>query len=127
MNYILDMEPAKTLTVYYDGACPVCSREIGVYRSCAGADRIEWVDIAAPGQPETVAADLTRRSALARFYVRAADGKLVSGAAAFAALWRALPAWRLVGRAASWPPIACALELLYRGFLRLRRRHASEQ
>ncbi|MCM0021456.1 MAG: DUF393 domain-containing protein, partial [Tagaea sp.] len=91
------------------------------------AERIEWVDIAAPGQPEAVAADLTRRAALARFHVRAADGTLVSGAAAFAALWRTLPAWRVVGRVASWFPIARALEFLYRGFLRLRRRHASEQ
>ena len=121
------MEPAKTLTVYYDGACPVCSREIGVYRGCAGAERIEWVDVAAPGQLETVAADLTRSAALARFHVRTADGTLVSGAAAFAELWRTLPAWRVVGRLASWSPIASALELLYRGFLRLRRRHASEQ
>lgn len=116
------MEPAKTLTVYYDGACPVCSREIGVYRGCAGAERIAWVDVAAADAPPLVADDLSRAQAMARFHVRAEDGTLVSGAAAFAALWRALPGWRWAGRVATLPLIAGALEALYRGFLALRRR-----
>jgi predicted DCC family thiol-disulfide oxidoreductase YuxK len=116
------MEPVKSLTVYYDGACPVCSREIGVYRGCAGAERIAWVDVGAPDAAEKIADDLARDRALARFHVRAADGTLVSGAAAFAALWCALPAWHWLGRMASLPPITRLLELLYRGFLALRRR-----
>lgn len=116
------METAKTLTVYYDGACPICAREIGMYRGCAGAERIDWVDVGVAGAPEKVADDLSRDQALARFHVRAEDGRLVSGAAAFATLWRALPAWRRIGRVASWPPIGRALDALYRGFLALRRR-----
>jgi predicted DCC family thiol-disulfide oxidoreductase YuxK len=116
------MDSAKTLTVYYDGACPICSREIGMYRGCDGAERIEWIDVGTARAPEAIAADLSRDDARARFHVRAADGSLVSGAAAFAALWRALPAWRRLGKLAAWPPATRLLEILYRGFLALRRR-----
>ena len=31
--------------VLYDGACPVCSREIAHYRRRKGSERINWVDI----------------------------------------------------------------------------------
>jgi len=34
------MSGQTRLTVYYDGACPVCSREMGFYQRQAGADDI---------------------------------------------------------------------------------------
>jgi predicted DCC family thiol-disulfide oxidoreductase YuxK len=114
------METAKPVTVYYDGACPVCTREIGVYRACAGAEHVVWVNVGAPDMGERAAPDLTRADALARFHVRDADGQLVSGAQAFAALWLVLPAWRWLGYVARMPVIAPFLELFYRCFLRLR-------
>jgi predicted DCC family thiol-disulfide oxidoreductase YuxK len=115
------MEPDAKTTVYYDGACPVCVREIGAYRACAGAERIDWVDVAALGDGAAVAPGLSRTQAMARFHVRTADGALLSGAAAFAALWRVLPAWVRLGRIAAWPPVALVLEAAYRSFLKLRR------
>ena len=93
---------AKTqspLTVYYDGACPVCRREIGFYQKRTGAE-VSYCDVAAEACP---APDLTREEALKRFHVRLADGALVSGAAAFLALWRETPGFRLVGAAALRP------------------------
>lgn len=112
------MTESPLCTVYYDGACPVCSREIAHYRTREGAERLAFVDVSAGGDP---APDLTREAALARMHVRRADGTLASGAAAFATLWQALPGWRLLGRAAAWPGIAQGLELGYRGFLSARR------
>lgn len=41
-----DESPSGKLTVYYDGACPLCRREIEFYRRRRGADAIEWVDAA---------------------------------------------------------------------------------
>jgi predicted DCC family thiol-disulfide oxidoreductase YuxK len=107
------------LAVYYDGACPVCRREIAQYRGCRGAEAIDWVDVAVA--PENIAPDLTRSVALARMHVRDADGRLVQGGAAFAALWRALPAFRFLGAAFAWRPAAWALDRAYDGFLVLRR------
>ncbi len=57
---------------------------------------------------------------MARFHVRLGSGEVVSGAAAFIALWRATPRFRLLGRIASIPPLPWLLEGAYRGFLKLR-------
>ncbi|WP_348272808.1 thiol-disulfide oxidoreductase DCC family protein [Pannonibacter tanglangensis] len=107
------------LTVYFDGACPLCSREIAWYRSCRGADTVAWVNVAeTPRMPP----DLDRETALARFHVRLADGTLVSGAAGFAALWRRLPAFRLLGWIVSFRPVTALAERAYLLFLPLRAR-----
>ena len=45
---------------------------------------------------------------------------MLSGAAAFVALWLLYPAWRWLGKLGSLPGMQTLLELLYRGFLRLR-------
>jgi predicted DCC family thiol-disulfide oxidoreductase YuxK len=111
--------PTPRCTVYYDGACPLCRREIEHYQTQAGAEDIAWVNVAAsdaaPGP------DLPRAQALARMHVRRADGTLAGGALAFAHLWTQLPRYAGWGRVASWPPVAAVLEVGYRLFLRLRR------
>ncbi|HQT00809.1 MAG: hypothetical protein B7Y26_07980 [Hydrogenophilales bacterium 16-64-46] len=108
------------LTVYYDGGCAVCSREIGFYQRMRGAERLDWVDVTRC-DPADLGRDLTPAAALARLHVRVPDGKLVSGARAFAALWSALPGTRVFGQIARQPGIVHLLEAGYRGFLRLRR------
>lgn len=107
--------------VYYDGACPLCSREIAFYQRLPGGSDIRWTDISRP-DAEPLPPGLTRASALARFHVRSSDGQLLDGAAAFAHLWSALPRFRLLGRAAQWPPVLWALDRVYEIFLRLRPR-----
>jgi predicted DCC family thiol-disulfide oxidoreductase YuxK len=114
------MSGQTRLTVYYDGACPVCSREMGFYQRQAGADDIQWVDVATC-DPGLLAPQLDRDRALARLHVRREDGELVDGTAAFAAIWRQLPRLSMLGVIASWRPIGIALELGYGAFLRLRR------
>jgi len=107
------------LTVYYDGACPVCSREIAVYRRQAGAERCVWVD--ASSCPEAALGNgLSRDMALARFHVRRADGVLIDGMRGFTVLWRALPRFAWVGRIASIGPFPLLLDAAYYVFLRVR-------
>jgi predicted DCC family thiol-disulfide oxidoreductase YuxK len=113
-------EPAPASTVYYDGACPICSREVALYRARPGAERLDWVDVSAC-PAEALGPGLTRKAALARMHVRDAGGGLVSGAAAFAAIWRALPGLAPLGRVLALPVVAPAAELAYRLFLRVRR------
>jgi predicted DCC family thiol-disulfide oxidoreductase YuxK len=106
------------LTVLYDGACPLCRREIGVYRGLRPNTPVCFADVsnaALPLPPGT-----TREQLLARFHVRGSDGQLLSGAQAFLALWAALPGWRWLALAGRLPGAAWAMERLYRLFLRWR-------
>lgn len=109
---------ASRVTVYHDGGCPLCAVEIGHYRRAQGAGAVAFVDVADP--TAAPAGDLTREAALARFHVRDEGGALVSGAAAFAALWRTLPNWRWLGHLVGTWPILPLAELAYRAFLPLR-------
>jgi len=108
------------IQVYYDGGCPVCSREIDMYRARPGADAFKWVDIHLAEQ-EQLGPGLSRNQALARMHVRLSDGTLLSGAAAFGAIWRHLPGLRWLGRAMLLPAILAIAEVAYRGFLVVRR------
>jgi predicted DCC family thiol-disulfide oxidoreductase YuxK len=62
----------------------------------------------------------TREQLMARFHVQDRDGQLLSGAAAFLALWAALPGWRWLALAGRLPGAAWLMERLYRLFLRWR-------
>ena len=108
------------LTVYFDGACPICSGEMAYYRRQRGAKSCAWVDASSCADAE-FGPDLPRDVALGRFHVRRADGQLIAGARGFAALWRVLPRTAWLGRLASFGPLSALLEIAYRGFLKLRR------
>ena len=101
---------------YYDGACPLCAREIGFYRQQEGAERICWVAI---GNMEA-APDLSREQALARFTVRKSDGSLISGSGAFALIWKELPRFRWLAALFRAPFLAWLLDKAYGVFLMLR-------
>jgi len=103
------------LQVYYDGGCPVCSREIAFYRSRPGAERFEWVDVTR-GDAE-LGPGLTPQAALARMHVRTSSGTLLSGAKAFAAMWRMMPGLKWLGWLLAVPPFGTLAEWAYRGFL----------
>lgn len=108
-------------TVFYDGACPLCAREIAFYRRRRGAERLAWVDVSASGEAH-VAPGLTREAALARFHAMREDGALVSGAAAFAEIMARLDGLSLIGRALRRRPLVDLLEIAYRAFLPVRPR-----
>jgi predicted DCC family thiol-disulfide oxidoreductase YuxK len=110
-----------TLTVFYDGSCPLCTREIGFYRRRQGADAVAWVDVSTAAQAD-VAPGLSCSAAMARFHVQRPDGALVSGGRAFAELWAVLPAFAWAGRLFRSGPLGALLDLAYRAFLPLRPR-----
>ena len=109
---------SQALTVLYDGACPLCRREIGVYRGLKPNTPVCFADVSDAALP--LPDGTTRAQLLARFHVRGSDGNLLSGARAFLALWAALPGWRWLALIGRLPGATWAMERMYRFFLRLR-------
>jgi len=120
MNTPFTTEPANNgdgLTVMFDGACPLCRREIGLYQSLTPLVTVQWLDVS-EGHAGISPAEQARY--MARFHVRQKDGRLLSGAAAFVALWLTMPGWRWLGRLGQFPGAMPLLEWMYSGFLHLR-------
>lgn len=113
-------DPAAACAIYYDGGCPICSREIALYQRLSEGvtDRPAFENIAAANAVLPDGVSLS--DAMARLHVRLGSGEVVSGAPAFIAMWRATPRFRLLGKVASIQPLPWLLERAYLGFLRVR-------
>lgn len=107
--------PPARLTVWFDGGCPLCTREIALMRRLDRAGAIAFVDLQGDGT-----CPIDRAALLARFHAQERGGPILDGAAAFAAMWRAIPLLRPLGLLARWRPLLAGLEGLYRLFLRVR-------
>jgi demethoxyubiquinone hydroxylase (CLK1/Coq7/Cat5 family)/predicted DCC family thiol-disulfide oxidoreductase YuxK len=107
------------MTVFYDGACPLCSHEIAFYRGLNGAEAIRWVD-ATRCDAAAFPGGVSRGAALARFHATLPDGRVVTGARAFLAVWSRLPRFVALARIGSVPPVPTFLEWGYRLSLRVR-------
>jgi predicted DCC family thiol-disulfide oxidoreductase YuxK len=105
----------NSITVWYDGSCPLCSREIAMMRRLDCRKAIVFVDVA----DEAVNCPLDRSLLLARLHAYE-NGKMLTGAEAFAAMWRALPLLRPLGLLARNRLVLNGLERLYRLFLQFR-------
>lgn len=112
-------QDACSLTVFHDGSCALCQREIALAHRMTDGANITFVDVsAAPGT--TVAPGLAADEAMRRFHVRRADGTLVRGAHAFIELWSRSPRLGWLSKLADWPLAIRALDVLYAGLLFIR-------
>lgn len=107
----------EKVIVWYDGACPLCVREIALMRKLDWHRAIDFQDIA----PENAVCPSDRLLMLARLHARE-NGVLLDGAAAFAAMWRAIPMLKPLGLLARNPLVLRVLERLYVRFLKIRPR-----
>ena len=103
------------VTVWYDSDCPLCVREIRLMRRLDRRQAIEFVSI----QGET-ACPISTDELMKRFHAQERGEPISSGAAAFAAMWRAIPVLRPLGLLAGFGPVLWILERMYRGFLVIR-------
>jgi predicted DCC family thiol-disulfide oxidoreductase YuxK len=90
----------STLVVWFDGGCPLCRSEISLIQGLDRRGAIEFIDVA---RGEAIC-PIDRGELLRRFHAQERDGPMLSGAAAFAAMWRAVPLLRPLGLVAQWPP-----------------------
>jgi predicted DCC family thiol-disulfide oxidoreductase YuxK len=114
------MTSCDRMTVFYDGACPVCALEIDTLAARDRERRLDLVDIAAPdfdaARHGFVHADLD-----AAMHVRCADGHVVRGVPALRLVYEAAGLGWLV-RPTAWPVVGGIAAAAYRGFAR--RRHS---
>ncbi|WP_305988157.1 thiol-disulfide oxidoreductase DCC family protein [Roseibium sp. MMSF_3544] len=112
------------ITVFYDGKCGLCSREIGYYKKLKPRRSILWNDIA--HEPQLLdGTGLTQADALLFLRTRDEHGTLHSGLDAFLVIWRQFRGWSLLGRLLSVPGIYSVTSWAYGQFARRRfARHA---
>lgn len=106
------------MRVWYDGACPLCLREIAMMRRLDARGAIDFVDVSQGADPSC---PVDQADLLARFHAEE-NGRVVSGAAAFAAMWRAIPVLRPLGLIARNRFVLSLLERAYIHFLKVRPR-----
>ena len=113
------MSSTDKTTIYYDGACHLCSREIDVYRQKNHAERLRFINIAAKDfDPQKEKLDPVE---INRFmHVRCPDGKIVTGIDAFAQIWSELGVFRLGRFLVNKEPSRSLLKIGYRFFAVLR-------
>jgi predicted DCC family thiol-disulfide oxidoreductase YuxK len=93
---------APEVQLFWDGACPLCRKEIAYYKGLDGAGRVDWVDLAErPAALEE--RGVSEQQALKLIHAIDADGSLRVGVPAFLAVWQRLPYWRVL------PPLLRAL------------------
>ncbi len=103
--------PAWPLTLYFDGACPLCAREIKHLRRHADPARLLLVDISAVDfiPPLDLPSDANLHQ---RLHARLADGQWLSGPEATLWSWRAAGLGHWVAPLA-WPWLHGAWQALY--------------
>lgn len=107
------------ISVFYDGKCGLCSREIAFFKKRTPKNPIQWFDISR--HPEHLeGTGLTQSDALMFMRVRDASGAMHSEVDAFIAMWGQFPGWSLIARLLSLPGVHSLAGLIYRKFAHYR-------
>ena len=110
------------VTVWWDSSCPLCTKEISLLKRLDKQNNIDFIDLFQSDNPYAMVngCPVDKKELLSRFHALERGGSTVSGAAAFAALWRNIPALRWLGLIAQNERVLSLLEWLYIKFLKYR-------
>lgn len=111
-------QPHWPLTLYYDGDCPLCAREIQLLRKRASSERLSLVDISL-SDFQVESTGHSKEALQNRLHAHFAGGQWVTGLDATLWSWRAAGMERWAAPL-TWPALRPLLELAYRLFCRLR-------
>jgi len=105
---------------YYDGDCPLCTKEVAMLRSLDRHGRIRFTDFTAPGFDAT-ALGLTHDDLMARMHGQLPDGTLIEGVEVFRRLYGAVGFGPVVALT-RLPVLSQACDMAYHLFARNRLR-----
>ena len=108
-----------SLSVFYDGNCPICRKEIAFYETREGSHKIEWVNVHTNSRKLKMA-DISKCNALARLHVITSDGNISTGVDAFQTIWRTLPNFTFLANLLDVPALRWLSSGLYQYFLKHR-------
>jgi len=123
MQYIEETNNHKeNTTMFYDGSCPLCRREVNHYIKVDIANSITWVDITT--HPEKLSAlNISYDKAMARLHVLDTHGEIQTGARAFLTLWKQLPYYRWLAKILISLRLHNVIEKVYQVFAKWRIRN----
>lgn len=112
-------EPALVArdTLYYDGACPLCSAEVARLERLAGG-QLALKDIHRLDAGEVA---IDRETLLGRLHLETADGRWLTGMDANIRAWQHTP-WRGLWRMLDWPVLNRVSRWGYEAWLRWRQK-----
>ena len=103
------------ITVFYDGKCGLCYKEISHYRKIAPQGIFDWQDITeSPDDLKKEGVSLSE--GLKLLHAKDHDGKLHVGVDAFILIWRQLKRWRVLAVFVSLPLVRQVANITYRIF-----------
>jgi predicted DCC family thiol-disulfide oxidoreductase YuxK len=108
----------EALTLFFDGLCPLCAREIAHYRKHIPAGTAHYLDITA-ADFDARAHGLDPGRVHREMHVKVGE-EVRTGVDAFIAIWEATTRYRWAARLARLPGIHFVLTLGYAVFARMR-------
>jgi predicted DCC family thiol-disulfide oxidoreductase YuxK len=104
--------------IFFDGDCPLCTREVALLRRFDRQSRIRFTDIAAP-EFDASRLGLTQAILMDSIHGRLPDGRLIEGVEVFRRAYQAIGLGPLV-MLTRLPGIRQLLDLAYRAFAKRR-------
>ena len=77
------------LTVFFDGACPICDREIALMRRLDRRRQLEFCDFSAQ-EYDAASSGFAAADLATVIHARWADGSVITGVDVFRAMWEAV-------------------------------------
>lgn len=103
------------ITVFYDGKCGLCSKEINHYRSIAPDGIFDWQDItkSANGLAKE---GISLAEGLRLLHAKDDAGRMHVGVDAFILIWKQLKRWRVLSVVVALPVVRQIADMVYRAF-----------
>ena len=104
---------AVKLTLLFDGACPLCQREVNFLRDRDKLNNICFVDIDSPNYQQKNFADISYQEAMGRIHAITSSGRILKDVSVFR------EAYRLVGLGwiyapTTWPLLSPLIDHIYK-------------
>lgn len=107
------------ITVYYDGKCGLCSKEINYYKKISPPNVFRWINIM-DSVVELNKKGIKLTQALKILHAIDDKGKIHAGIDAFILIWSQLKRWRMLAKLIKIPLIYQAASFAYLTFAKWR-------